>query len=57
MGGNELILDDMIAQTMAKKGYVSKNEIMNQKLVNLNLIAKIGENTKSSSLEKAKTLK
>jgi hypothetical protein len=30
MGGNELIIDDMIAQTMAKKGYVSKNEIMNQ---------------------------
>jgi hypothetical protein len=39
IGGNELLLTEMIEQANLKKGYISKAQMMRIKLANLTLVA------------------
>lgn len=39
IGGNELLMDEMIAQANARKGYISRQDLMHLKLMNLTMIA------------------
>ena len=39
IGGNELLMDEMIARNNAKKGYISKMELLNIQMMNLTMIA------------------
>jgi hypothetical protein len=57
IGGNELLIDEMIMQCNARKGYVSKQDLMKVNMMNLMLISQAQAAEKARYLEEKKRRK
>lgn len=54
IGGNELLIDEMIAQSNARKGYITKQEMIRLQVMNITYIAAAKEEEKQRRIQEAK---
>ena len=52
IGGNELLLDEMITQENTRKGYISKQDQMKIRLMNLTFLAAAADEEKKLQKER-----